>query len=127
MHEMNADKKQYLSVIYNSIVPFLYTFGYKMTRSTELIEDSIQDVFLRLCEKEDLSGIRDMKAYLLRVMKHSLLEKLARAPLENIDDTSQTMLLERSPVLCNGTPAAHPCSSPFSTHSLTIRYSSSCC
>ena len=94
---MNTDKKQYLSVIYNSIVPFLYAFGCKMTKNTALIEDSIHDVFLHLCEEEDISGIRNMKAYLLSAVKHALLEKFAsRAPLKNIDDISQNLLLEPS-------------------------------
>ena len=85
-----------LSIIYQELLPVLNRYGLKITGNQSLVEDCIHDVFLKLCEMEDISGIVNMKSYLLRSFKNSLLDKLARLPEDNYDELLHDYQMEQS-------------------------------
>jgi len=91
----NNDKEN-LSIIYQELVPGLYRYGSRFTHHPELVMDSIHDVFLKLCEKEDISAVSNMKFYLMRSLRNNLLDKLAQKPVENLCETTYNYLYERS-------------------------------
>ena len=90
-------KTHSLSVIYKELLPLLFRYGSKFTGNSEIVEDSVHDLFEKLCKKEDLSNIHNIKYYLLRSFKNILLDNLARRiPTDNIDEVSHNHLQEKS-------------------------------
>lgn len=69
-----SDKeKDFLGVLelsYKKHYNLLYNYGLKFINNPNLIEDFIQDVFVRLCKRGNLYDIDDLKVYLLRAMRN---------------------------------------------------------
>lgn len=69
--------KEALGAMYNTYIQHLYNYGFKFTRDEALIEDSIQDMFIRLWDsRERLSVPASTKHYLLKSFRHTLFRKL---------------------------------------------------
>lgn len=67
------------SRLYDSYFGLLNNYGYKFTRETELIEDAVHDLFVRLwTSKERLSNPPSVKNYLFKSMRNILLRKMKR-------------------------------------------------
>lgn len=70
---ISATKNDFLEVLelsYKRHYNLLYNYGLKFVNDTGLIENFIQDIFIRLCKRGDLHGIDDLKIYLLRAMRN---------------------------------------------------------
>lgn len=69
-----SDKeKDFLDVLelsYKKHYNLLYNYGLKFINNPNLIEDFIQDIFVRLCKRGNLYDIDDLKVYLLRAMRN---------------------------------------------------------
>lgn len=69
-----SDKeKDFLGVLelsYKKHYNLLYNYGLKFINNPNLIEDFIQDIFVRLCKRGNLYDIDDLKVYLLRAMRN---------------------------------------------------------
>jgi RNA polymerase sigma factor (sigma-70 family) len=52
----------------------LYRFGNKFTKDTELLEDSIQELFIELWQAKSQAPVLSVKAYLLKSLKYKLLK-----------------------------------------------------
>ncbi len=69
------DIKEIFSLKYD----MLLSFGLRITKDRKIVEDSIQDLFLVLCEKTQLlQKARDIDSYLKISLKHTLVKKLSR-------------------------------------------------
>lgn len=55
---------------YKAHYNLLYNYGLKFVNDADLIEDFIQDIFVRLCKRGNLHDIDDLKIYLLRAMRN---------------------------------------------------------
>jgi len=67
------------SRLYDSYFGLLNNYGYKFTRDTELIEDAVHDLFVRLwTSRERLSNPLSVKNYLFKSMRNILLRKMKR-------------------------------------------------
>lgn len=90
--ETNIDKKELLrrvsngdqqafSAVFKSYHPFVYAFGRRITRSDELAEEVVQDIFLKIwVDRESLVKIDNFGAYLNRIVRnhcYNVLRKLA--------------------------------------------------
>ncbi len=65
--------------LYDGYYDRLYNYGFKFSRDTAMIEDAVQDLFLKLMRSRQNLAIPDsVKAYLLRSFRNILLEKLER-------------------------------------------------
>lgn len=65
------------SHIYQQYVQLLYGYGKQVTSDTDLIEDSIQDLFIYLWEKrEHLGDTQHIKYYLYKSLRRLLVAKL---------------------------------------------------
>ena len=77
MMDRKLSKEANWEVVYNSCAPILYNYGKKITADIQLTEDCIQDVFTDLWEKRDtIHQIHHAKAYLIKVFRHRLINKL---------------------------------------------------
>jgi len=69
------------SALFTSYHPFVYAFSRRITRSEELAEEVVQDIFLKIwVDRESLERIDDFGAYLNRVVRnhcYNVLRKLA--------------------------------------------------
>lgn len=64
-------------ILYNEHVDFLFSYGIKITRNANLVEDAIQDLFLYLLsKKENLASPQFIQYYLIRAFKRVLMTRL---------------------------------------------------
>jgi RNA polymerase sigma-70 factor (ECF subfamily) len=85
-----------LTSVYEEMIARLYAFGSGFTNNRSLVGCCIHDVFLKLCEKEDLASVGNIKSYMMRSLKNQLLNDLARKQNENIDGIQVFFLQEKS-------------------------------
>ena len=65
--------------IYNLYIDQLFIYGYKLSKNKEIVEDCIQEVFFDLYVKRGtLSKTDNIKFYLLKSLKNSIIRKLQR-------------------------------------------------
>ena len=88
-------KRDLISVTYQELLSKMYLFGCRFTNDVELVKDCIHDVFLLLCDMEDVTVIRDLKIYVFRSFKRKLLKELSRRS-EKIFESSAVEPVEMS-------------------------------
>jgi len=70
------------SILYKSQIEVLYKYGHKLTTDTQLVEDSIQDMFIELWNsRQRLSDTDSIKFYLFRILRR----KITQNPLNRHD------------------------------------------
>lgn len=75
-NKFKCGDKQAFEIIYKEHIDFLYSYGTKMSMDPELVEGSIQDLFLYLLSKRDQITTPDnIRFYLLKAFKRILFEK----------------------------------------------------
>ncbi len=102
-----------LDVVYQQHVKPLYNYGSKLTQDKDLVEDGIQDIFVELWEKRERLGPTDsIRFYLFKVLRRTLLRRLARNQrqtanpffLENVlseDSLEVRLIMEQSTARTN--------------------------
>lgn len=86
-----GDKGAYAD-IYKLYYPRLYNYGRKLTDNAVLIEDSIQEIFVRFwMNREQLAAVREFRSYLFVSFRHCLLRLLSqhRKLREELPDDEQ--------------------------------------
>ena len=75
--------------LFRSHYELLYRFGSKFTADTELLEDTIQELFIEVWQAKSTTPILSVKAYLLKSLKYKLLKSFRKAgrllPLQDSD------------------------------------------
>lgn len=93
--------KRALAACYNDYADYLYNYGCKFTADTALVEDTIQDLFLKLWKnRENLGRPASVKNYLLKSLRGLLIrniQKTQRHAPEMLDEENYVFLLEGSP------------------------------
>lgn len=73
-----GDKNAYAH-IYKLYYPGLFNYGCKFTSDAALIEDSIQEIFVRFwTNREKLAAVRELRSYLFVSFRHYLLKLLSQ-------------------------------------------------
>jgi RNA polymerase sigma factor (sigma-70 family) len=73
-----GDKNAY-GHIYRLYYPRLFNYGCKFTTDAALVEDSIQEIFVRFwTNREKLAAVRELKSYLFVSFRHYLLKQLSQ-------------------------------------------------
>ncbi len=74
----DGDQKAY-AAIFNTYVGTLYSYGKKLNKNTQLVEDVIQDVFTDLWKyRHNLGAVRSIKAYLICSFRRKLVRVLKK-------------------------------------------------
>jgi len=77
-HFKQGDKEAF-SLIYEMNVDALFAYGSRISADSDLVKDSVQEVFLLLYkQRNNLSDISNIKFYLFRSLKHLLLRRISR-------------------------------------------------
>jgi len=77
-HFKQGDREAF-SLIYELYVNVLFAYGTKISADSDLVKDSVHDVFLQLYKQRDnLSDISNIKFYLFKSLKHNLLRRINR-------------------------------------------------
>src|SRR5690554_4354610 len=67
------------STLYDYYADILYRYGCSISRDNQMVEDSIQDIFIYLWNnRETTSNVDNVKYYLLKVLRHDLLKKIKK-------------------------------------------------
>lgn len=75
----------------------LFRYGMKLTRDTELINDSIQNLFLKLWKnRNNLKPVQDIKPYLFKSLRHHIIDilELERKTLPIDQDIEELFIVE---------------------------------
>ncbi len=75
----NGDKESFKEIYYEHYM-FLYNYGIKNTAEKDLVEDIIQDLFLKLWKnRENLGEVISIKAYLYRAYVRLLIDAIKKS------------------------------------------------
>ncbi|OHX67683.1 RNA polymerase sigma factor [Flammeovirga pacifica] len=81
------DDANALKYFYDQYIKLLYKYGYHFCQDAALVEDCVQDLYLRLWEKRRSLGETDnVKLYLMVSLKRSIFEKLKKNNKVTSDD-----------------------------------------
>lgn len=73
---LNGSETAFAS-LYSTYFKILYNYGGKFTSDRDVIKDAIQDLFVKLWEKrEELHDVSSPRFYLLKAMRHKMLDAL---------------------------------------------------
>jgi len=91
---INGDKEA-LSSIFITYHDDLSRYGYKLTGDVELVNDCIQNLFLKLWKNhENLKQIDIIKPYLLRSLRNHIIDSLElRRSFQQIDEDIEDMFM----------------------------------
>jgi RNA polymerase sigma-70 factor (ECF subfamily) len=73
----NGDKEAF-SLLFRRHYESLVRYGNKFTANTEVLEDSIQELFIELWQSKSRTPVLSVRAYLLKALKYKLLKKYNR-------------------------------------------------
>lgn len=78
--QFKQGKQEAFSRVYELHVNTLYSYGTKFTSDTEMVKDCIHEVYLDLyTHRNTLSDISNIKFYLFKALKHTILRKIKQA------------------------------------------------
>lgn len=77
-NDFREGSDQAFSDLFDLYSDTLYKYGLKFNLDSDLVKDSIQDVFIHLYNHKNLPDVDSPKFYLLRALKNNLLNKLAK-------------------------------------------------
>ena len=73
---LNGDKEA-LSIIFRIFFDDLYNYGLRLTRKSEIVKDSLQDMFLKLWKnRSNLRIIDNIKPYLFKALRRHIITNL---------------------------------------------------
>ena len=70
-------EKTALEYFYKKYYNLLYNYGLKLLNKPELIQDFIQDIFYKLCKRDQQKEISNLQVYLLRAMRNTVYDYYA--------------------------------------------------
>ena len=77
---MKSGKKSALESIYNREVDYLYNYALRLSRDSDLIQDSIQDLFIEIWNKRNSIGSTDaIRPYLITSLRRKIIASLKKA------------------------------------------------
>ena len=91
--QLKANNQHALNSIYLRYVRALYNYGFKIAQDPRLVEDTIQDLFVRFWEKRHrLSNVKNVEAYLFKALKRKLLREITRQKKRTSIERSNDLL-----------------------------------
>jgi len=73
---LNGDKEA-LTIIFRLFFDDLFNYGIRLTRNSEIVEDSLQDMFLKLWKnRSNLRVIDNIKPYLFKALRRHIISNL---------------------------------------------------
>ncbi len=75
--EMTKGNEAAFCQVYNTFVKDLFSYASRITKNKELIEDSVQDLFIEIWKSRDsLPQVKSVKFYLYKRIKRKIIRKL---------------------------------------------------
>lgn len=69
--------KEALSIIFRIFFDDLYNYGLRLTRNSEIVKDSLQDMFLKLWKnRSNLRVVDNIKPYLFKALRRHIISNL---------------------------------------------------
>ncbi|SOE21026.1 Sigma-70 region 2 [Spirosomataceae bacterium TFI 002] len=85
--EMLSGNKIAFEAIYNQYFTALINYGFKISKSENLTEDAIQEVFINIWNKRStLPEVKEVKFYLFRSLKNRLIRSLENDIIQKSED-----------------------------------------
>ncbi|MCG8326642.1 MAG: sigma-70 family RNA polymerase sigma factor [Chitinophagales bacterium] len=77
--QLQGGDKSAFEQLYRQEVKVLINYGFRFTSDTQLIEDSVQDLFVELWQKHDrLSPVKSVRSYLMVSLRRKVARRLKR-------------------------------------------------
>lgn len=92
---MRQSSKLAFSLLYKRYVHILYNFGKKITSDTEIISDTIQELFTELWEKRNtVNEVNYVKIYLIKSFRYKLIRTISKSKKYEQQLTFEELLIE---------------------------------
>jgi len=79
------------SMLYQTHIEILYKYGHKLTSDSQVVEDSIQDMFIELWNsRQRLSDTDSIKFYLFRILRRKITQNPLNRKNENVEVLENT-------------------------------------
>jgi RNA polymerase sigma factor (sigma-70 family) len=88
--------REAFSVLFRRFYPLLFQYGGKISRSTEVLEDAIQELFLELWQNPTSHSLRSVKAYLLQALKFKLYKNFRQRTFRTVNEMDGSLPFELS-------------------------------
>jgi RNA polymerase sigma-70 factor (ECF subfamily) len=72
--------------LFSNYYTVLYQYGYKIIQDSNLLEDTIQELFIELWESRSSTVVRSVKAYLFRSLQYKLFKKIQQQRIVYTDN-----------------------------------------
>lgn len=90
--DLRAGKKSALKVIYDQEFQYLFNYGRKIFQRTELVEDSIHDLFVEIWQRHDSLGPTDsIRRYLATSLRRKIVSVLKKESKSQSVDSFDTI------------------------------------
>lgn len=90
--DLRAGKKSALKVIYDQEFQYLFNYGRKIFQRTELVEDSIHDLFVEIWQRHDSLGPTDsIRRYLATSLRRKIVSVLKKESKSQSVDSFETI------------------------------------
>lgn len=90
---------QTLEVSYKQYYNLLYNYGMKLICNPDLVQDFIQDIFIKLHKREEINLITNLKVYLLHAMRNTVYDYYSSRK-ETISIDEMDFLFQRMILFC---------------------------
>ena len=82
----NGNFLEVLELSYKTHYNLLFNYGLKFINDPALIEDLIQDIFVKLCKRGNADDINDLKVYLLRALRNAIYDHYGVSPKSRLQN-----------------------------------------
>jgi len=98
MNKVSKDRELLFSNIFNSSFEYLYHYGLKISRDKGLVEDCIQELFIRIWKNSvDLHAIKRIKPYLIKALRCSIFSSMRLKHYDILNQKDGQVNIEFSP------------------------------
>jgi RNA polymerase sigma-70 factor (ECF subfamily) len=77
--------KNALAVLFERYYQILFQYGIKVCRDTELINDSLQDLFIEIWQQRQPAPLLSIQAYLIKALRYKLIRAAKKSQLTQSD------------------------------------------
>jgi len=95
--DFQAGDRAAFEFLYHNHIQHLLAYGAKITRNRNLVQDSIQDLFVELWEsRENLAMVQSAKHYLLKSLRYKIIRQLQTDQTEAFDEVQSPIQYENA-------------------------------
>lgn len=90
VHSLSTNKKVGFQTLFDRYYRPMCIYGAKYIHSLDVVEDLVQDVFVKIWDRKDYEALSNLRAYLFTAIKNACLTYLRKNKPEHLEDLDFT-------------------------------------